>query len=373
MDSKRHEATVLIYLLLTLLPATASRGEPMGDRLVVATTSQLLALDLPKGDFEVVSPVTGGPFSLAFTAEGMLWALHLSQTDETYETFLFNLDEVGQASDFSRLDLLPGEYGADLAFTADGRLFVLTQGLAYWNPPSAFGRLIEVDPADGTLLSEHIVADDIHYLAPSSRGFWLVANDRLDHFDTLSGVVEPADFSFGDLGVVVAADSDSSGALWMVTEPGFIDPPPFSLLRFDPATGALYIRPGLFEPVGPMAIERRCQPGQAARCLLGGRFRATVSWRDFDDRFGAGQVAPSGSADSALFWFFEPSNWELLVKVIDGCNENGHYWVFAAGTTNVEHTLQVDDLLTGEIFSTTNALGQASAAITATDAFANCP
>jgi hypothetical protein len=27
-----------------------------------------------------------------------------------------------------------------------------------------------------------------------------------------------------------------------------------------------------------------------------------------------------GTDDSALFWFFEESNWEMLVKVLDGCS-----------------------------------------------------
>jgi hypothetical protein len=122
----------------------------------------------------------------------------------------------------------------------------------------------------------------------------------------------------------------------------------------------------------PIAIDRRCQPSATARCLQGGRFRATAHWRDHQGRTGDCQVAPRGSADSALFWFFDAANWELLVKVIDGCNNNGHFWVFAAGTTDVEYTLEVTDLHTGEVFTSTNPLGQAAPAVTATTAFEGC-
>jgi hypothetical protein len=76
--------------------------------------------------------------------------------------------------------------------------------------------------------------------------------------------------------------------------------------------------------------------------LLGGAFAVSVDWRDFTDTTGSGRVLPLGSTDSALFWFFRPPNWELLVKVIDGCDYNGFYWVYYAATTNVEFTLSVD-------------------------------
>ena len=81
----------------------------------------------------------------------------------------------------------------------------------------------------------------------------------------------------------------------------------------------------------------------------------------------------TSSPDSGLFWFFSPNNWEMLVKVLDGCRSNGHYWVFAAATTNVEYTLRVTDTDNGVSKQYFNPLGQASPAITDTSAFATCP
>ncbi len=117
-----------------------------------------------------------------------------------------------------------------------------------------------------------------------------------------------------------------------------------------------------------------CAAGPSTLCLSRGRFRVEISWRDFAGATGVGWVAPSaGTADSGLFWFFAPENWELLVKVLDGCGLNGRYWVFAAATTNVEFTLAVTDTTTGLVRRYRNGLGTAAAAITDTSAFATCP
>jgi len=117
-----------------------------------------------------------------------------------------------------------------------------------------------------------------------------------------------------------------------------------------------------------------CTPGTNSLCLLDNqRFRVEVEWLDFDGNRGPGTVASCGSEDSGLFWFFNPANWEMLVKMVDGCGNNGRFWVFAAATTNVGYTLTVTDTLTNVQKSYDNPLGVASPAITDTNAFATCP
>ncbi|MCG8462414.1 MAG: penicillin acylase family protein, partial [Holophagales bacterium] len=116
-----------------------------------------------------------------------------------------------------------------------------------------------------------------------------------------------------------------------------------------------------------------CVPTADQACLQGSRFRATVEWNTADGLGGLGWVVPGGSDVSGNFWFFEPENRELLVKVLDGCGFNGYFWVFAAGTTDVGWELTIEDTETGEIFTTSNPLGQASQAVTDTQAFATCP
>lgn len=116
-----------------------------------------------------------------------------------------------------------------------------------------------------------------------------------------------------------------------------------------------------------------CRDRPTALCLQDGRLTVEVAWRDFAGATGPGRVAPPRADDSGLFWFFAPDNWEMLVKVLDGCAINGRYWVFAAATTNVEYRLRVTDEARSVSREYVNFLGRASPAITDTGAFATCP
>ena len=110
-----------------------------------------------------------------------------------------------------------------------------------------------------------------------------------------------------------------------------------------------------------------CVPGAEAACLQGGRFRVEVRWRT-GSAAGEGRPLPI-TADTAAFWFFAEANLELVVKVLDGCGVNGRFWVFAAGLTNVEVTLEVTDTVTGARWSRRQPAGPAFPPVQATDAF----
>lgn len=113
-----------------------------------------------------------------------------------------------------------------------------------------------------------------------------------------------------------------------------------------------------------------CVPSSTVFCAgEGGRFRVSVEWQDFAGVVGDGRVLDIGRRDSGIFWFFSPENLEMLVKVLDGCGVNDHFWVFAAATTTVRYTLTVTDLSTGEVAVYENPLGVAPPAITDTGAF----
>ena len=122
-----------------------------------------------------------------------------------------------------------------------------------------------------------------------------------------------------------------------------------------------------------------CEPSESTICLGDGRFQIDFTWRDFNDVTGPGDqvlLPRSGLAqsdDSGLFEFFDSNNWELLVKVLDGCDLNGHFWVFAAAATNVEYRMRVTDTESGTVQEYVNPLGRAAPAITDTSAFATCP
>lgn len=110
-------------------------------------------------------------------------------------------------------------------------------------------------------------------------------------------------------------------------------------------------------------------------CLQGGRFRVRVNWEDFQGTGGAAGIASAGTPDSGLYYFYGPNNWEILVKVLDGCgaNGNGHYWVFAAAATTLKFDLEVTDTVTGQARTYSNALGHPAETITDTLAFDACP
>ena len=86
-------------------------------------------------------------------------------------------------------------------------------------------------------------------------------------------------------------------------------------------------------------------------------------------------AGPDGpmAEQSGLFYFVDPENWELLVKVLDGCNTNGNFWVFFAATTNVEFTVTVTDTQTNASRQYLNPLGGPPPAIQDTTAFSTCP
>ncbi len=128
-------------------------------------------------------------------------------------------------------------------------------------------------------------------------------------------------------------------------------------------------------PVRPL-----CVPGQTTLCLGDRRFQVDVSWRTSAGSTGSARPAsmpragPAASDDSGLFFFFfDEDNWELLVKVLDGCAINDRFWVFSAAATSVEYTLRVTDTETGAVNEYVNPLGNAADALTDTQAFATCP
>lgn len=117
-----------------------------------------------------------------------------------------------------------------------------------------------------------------------------------------------------------------------------------------------------------------CAQTDDTLCLDHGRFLVQASWLDAQGATGVAHVVEGGNSDSAgLLWFFEPENWELLIKVLDGCSLDGNHWVFGAASTDVHYMVSVTDTRTGATRTYSNPLGVASSAITDTAAFSSCP
>lgn len=99
-------------------------------------------------------------------------------------------------------------------------------------------------------------------------------------------------------------------------------------------------------PMGRFVFERLDAPDVPPLELGGGDFRITARWQIADGTFGTGRGSGL-TADTGTFWFFDPDNVELVVKVLDACAVNGHRWVFAGGLTSVGVELEIEEVETG--------------------------
>jgi hypothetical protein len=91
-----------------------------------------------------------------------------------------------------------------------------------------------------------------------------------------------------------------------------------------------------------------CEPDEQTLCLEGGRYAVRATWEKPNGETGDAVVFPLALEDTGLYWFFDSRNIEMVLKVLDGCDLNGHRWVFAGGLTDVGVKMIVTDTETGE-------------------------
>jgi hypothetical protein len=77
--------------------------------------------------------------------------------------------------------------------------------------------------------------------------------------------------------------------------------------------------------------------------------------------------------NSGIFWFFDSSNWEVMVKSVNGCGLNNRYWIYSAATTDVFYRMEVFDIRAGVNKIYFNYPGAPAPAVTDSNAFATCP
>ncbi len=111
-----------------------------------------------------------------------------------------------------------------------------------------------------------------------------------------------------------------------------------------------------------------CTPGPDHLCLNDGRFKAQVNWRVPSQGTSGIGTAVSLTSDTGYFWFFNDTNVELVIKVLDGRGFNGKFWVFYGALSDVEYTMTVTDTATGSVKSYFNPQGRI-ASVADTSAF----
>jgi hypothetical protein len=113
-------------------------------------------------------------------------------------------------------------------------------------------------------------------------------------------------------------------------------------------------------PPKPPPAGGGCPAGTPADtlCLLKGRFQITGTWQNqFDGSVGV--TKPITNSDlSGFFYFTDPSNVELIVKILDFGTE---IKVFYSQLTNLKFTLSVKDTATGKVKNYTNTAGDCGA------------
>ena len=116
-----------------------------------------------------------------------------------------------------------------------------------------------------------------------------------------------------------------------------------------------------------------CFESDTVLCLANDRFAVTVDWQTEQGGGGAGVGHAVRETDNTgMFWFFEPSNLELMIKVLEGCPVNDHFWVFFAGLTNVGFEVRVTDTVAGETNVYTNEDGTTALPVLDNVAFETC-
>jgi hypothetical protein len=107
-------------------------------------------------------------------------------------------------------------------------------------------------------------------------------------------------------------------------------------------------------------------------CLQSSRFEAKVTFTN-DSNSGNASVMSFGgqraeNTETAFYFFTSATNFEMGLKVLDGCGLNNKFWVFLSGLTDQGWTATIRDTQTGASKSYSNALHHLSQTVADTTA-----
>lgn len=232
--------------------------------------------------------------------------------------------------------LLAEHPGGGAIYAAGDHVLRSTDGGLHWNRMEVFNATAMTADGDHLYIANETYFNFSSNMAVSFSGYPLppaialptalaAGNGKVYLGDSRGGVFVSADSGRSwkalDLGLPASAirslhlDPHLPGRLWVGTEAAGLH------------------RALIEDPSAPLHFD-------------GGRFTATITWKDFAGATGSGRSG-AWTADSGFFWFFLPDNVEVMVKVLDGTLINGHFWVFVGSLSNVEFELEVRDEWTG--------------------------
>lgn len=132
---------------------------------------------------------------------------------------------------------------------------------------------------------------------------------------------------------------------------------------------------------GTAVVSGICNKGAAIACLLDGRFQVEGVMKDFQsppEKHTAKVMSfpdVRAESDQAVFFHsFKAGNFEVGVKMVDGCGlDEGHplraYWAFFGGLTNAETRIEIEDTVTGQVYEWRNGAGNFPLTLGDTNAF----
>ncbi len=110
-----------------------------------------------------------------------------------------------------------------------------------------------------------------------------------------------------------------------------------------------------------------CRPTSAPLVFDGG-YEVSLCYETAEGVVGEGRGGIWASGQAGLLWFFDRGNAEVLVKVLNGCEQNGRRWVYVAPVTDLAFNLHVTSP-NGRRWTHRNELGATAVARGDTSAF----
>lgn len=272
----------------------------------------------------------------------------------------------------------------DIAFDGAGQLYGVTDNTVGTSPHS----LLLIDTATAAvsvvmMLDDHSGRNDIGEdgaiaFNPGDGSFYYADTDASDHLfvDRLApGTFVQTPVLTDSLTIIATAMAFSQGKLWLFDADVVFSADASNIAAGLTVAGSMGYPTAIgnvgFFAAGAVPNTLSCVPSPAAACLYN-RFRVEITY-DATPNNGSGpaNVVLESSA-SVKFTFFDPTNIEMILKILNACTLNAKWWVFAGGLTDVGVTIKVTDTATGAVQNYSSAKGHLFQTFADTSAF-NCP
>ena len=384
MNTNRR--TVLIFFSLLLVCALAGASEPASD------TYHGWSLKNAAGDIlygsgsspQTLYEVRGHRFAPSahlvnpnLDHSSSAFAIHPG-TGNIFTTNGRDLYEVDPASGQSRLVGETDPYLTSMAFAPNGTLYGLST-TRFYHVDHRTGGTTSINPIYG---NPRLSFD------PTTGQLWATTSGRIYRINRstaestqVASRVRDADGSITLYGSAI----DSTGQMYAVGRQGGL----YSLYLVEKETGeaaevapilglhdlgrnrGLAFRWGSQNPSPGGGGASNCESNATTVCLNGGRFRVSARWNS-----STGMVPARGASmteDTGYFYYRNAKNVEFFAKILNGCAQNGSYWVFTGGMTDQLVEISIEDTRTGQRWNQSNPRGVPFLTKKDTAAFSSCP